>query len=497
MTKTKRLRALTLSSAFVLLTATTTNAAPSPEFDAAGWQSDYRQLKQILEREYANLAWAASPQSGIDLPRLDQRTQNALATAQTDAEARRALEDFIAAFHGGHLQIMANLAPATTPAAPDVQRRPFDAADPVATCASLGFDPGSNPVSFSLPFEVLPNFHLESDGLQTVYRSGIYTASDGRKIGIIRIPHFSMRALPAVCTLAWAQLAADKKPLTNGSVRDAAYALWFTSFHDTIDHLHKVGATALVIDVGNNSGGGDEGDFFPRLLTDAPVQSPALLMVASEAGRAYFNEEISGLEDELKEHPGAQAEAALSKARDFFVDAKAKASTPCDMSWVWHEQRSWTDDGCKRLVPAGYAGGYSATQPKGAFGNQDVSGWLSSPSAFDQYWGMWNGPVYVITNGGTYSSAEMFAADIQDNHIGKTVGTQTGGDGCGFMGNENPPMLTHSHIRLRIPNCVRLRRDGSNEVSGIKPQLPILPTEGEGDAERGLRLLNTIAADVK
>ena len=30
---------------------------------------------------------------------------------------------------------------------------------------------------------------------------------------------------------------------------------------------------------------------------------------------------------------------------------------PCDLTWVWREQRSWTVSPCKRLTEAGSAGG--------------------------------------------------------------------------------------------------------------------------------------------
>ncbi len=47
------------------------------------------------------------------------------------------------------------------------------------------------------------------------------------------------------------------------------------------------------------------------------------------------------------------------------------------------------------------------------------------------------------------------------------------------------------------PNCTRLRADGSNEVAGVKPDLPVLPTEGENDRARAWRLLDTLASDVR
>jgi hypothetical protein len=46
-----------------------------------------------------------------------------------------------------------------------------------------------------------------------------------------------------------------------------------------------------------------------------------------------------------------------------------------------------------------------------------------------------------------------------------------------------------------MPNCVRLRADGSSEVAGIAPDLPIAALEGESARARAARLLSSIVAD--
>ncbi|ESQ87025.1 S41 family peptidase [Asticcacaulis benevestitus] len=469
-------------------------APPSPGFDPAAWRADYDQLKHVLEQNYSSLSWYGSPEGGLNLPRLDHQTRTALAAARSDSEARRAIEQFVTAFRGGHFQVQGDLAPAATPQPSPVAARPIDVTDPEGTCAALGFNPNYN-MAFSVPFEALPEFKLTGDGMHTVWRTGLANVG-GTKVGIIRLQKFAMRGFPATCTLAWAKLAASHAPITSRALRDAAYLMWYSSFGDEIAKLRNAGAALLVIDVGNNTGGDDSGDIFPRLLTDKPVRSAQLMVTSTPAGAAYFDEQIEGIDDVLGEHPSDESQSALNEARTFFVKAKAEAAAPCDLSWVWREQRPWHHLGCTRLVEAGYAGGYKATLPRGAFGsNQDVSSQLSLASGADDIWAMWAGPVYVVTDGKTYSSAEMFSAVIQDNGIGKTVGVKTGGDGCGFMGGDKSVVLDHSHIRLRIPNCVRLRRDGGNEVSGISPDLPVVPTEGEDDRQRAERMLHAVVDD--
>ncbi len=461
--------------------------------DAVAWHRDYAQLKQALEQDYANLAWFASPEGGVHLPRLDRLTRQALRAARNDGEARQAIENFVRAFRDGHFSVLPDQAVPTGVARP-VPARAFDAADPAAACAALGFLPTAR-VAFSLPLESLPSFQLTGDGLASVYRAGLATTASGLKIGVIRIQNFSNRAFPANCPQGFASLKARGDTIDERTLRDEADHRWFAGLSEQIAALKAAGMTALLIDVGSNSGGNDSGDLFPRLLSGQPVRSARLRMATSAAAIAYADEQLRGLDSALKGAPGAEAREALTRARAFFAQAKVQARQPCDMHWVWTRRQAWTGQGCKRLVDVGYAGGFAPTLPRGAFGDQNTAYRLSYPSSADDFWGLWTGPLYVLTDGRTYSSAEMFTAVVQDNHLGKTVGATTGGDGCGFMSGERPKILAHSRMRLRMPDCMRLRADGRNEVAGIAPDLPVLATEGEDSRQRAARVLETIAAD--
>jgi hypothetical protein len=462
-------------------------AAP---FDRAAWQQDYAQLKQALEQGYANLAWKASGAGGVDLPALDRATNEALARAASDAQAIDAIRAFVAGFHDGHFSELPYRAAAPGPAVEpaDAKLTPIDAA---GGCAALGFA-STGSVAFTLPFERLPGFRLVSDGLGSTFRTGTLSRA-GAQIGVIRIQAFRARAFPAACLRSWAALWRKGKPVT----ADAAANQWFADLVEAIRALRQAGATALVIDIGNNSGGDDSGDWAARLFTDRPVRSSRLLMVDAPVSAGYFDEQIESLGKALAGKSSAEGKKALSEALAFFTRQKqAIGQQRCDLSWSWHEQRPWSPTGCNRLVAAGYAGGYSAGLTKGAFGDEDLAGTLSSASMIEEWYAAWTGPTYVVTDQRSYSAAEMFAAVMQDNRIAKIVGARTGQDGCGFMTDGPPLVLTHSRLRFRMPNCLRLRADGSNEEAGITPDIPILPTEKESDRARADRAVAAIAADI-
>ncbi|MDR6146175.1 hypothetical protein QE363_001968 [Sphingomonas sp. SORGH_AS870] len=476
----------------VLSLSATALSAAAP-FDRAAWQQDYAQLKGELLDRYVNLAWKASGAGGVDLPALDRKTMAALASAGNDTEAADAIRAFIAGFHDGHLSELPYLATASTPAR-EPDKATLDLAEPIAGCAALGYA-STGPVVFSLPLESLPGFRLISDGLGSTFRSGLVTRSKVT-IGVVRIQNFRARAFPMACLHAWADLRQAGTAITPDTVREAARMRWLKDMAATIGTLRQAGATTLVIDIGNDSGGDDSGDWTPRLLTDRPVRSARLMMADAPIAARYFAEEIGDIDEALAATRSRDAKTALADARTFFSrQAAAIGRHRCDLSWVWREQRNWSPSNCNRLLPAGYAGGYSPGLPGDVYSDANAAAALSSAATVRQFYGSWTGATYVIADKRSYSSAEMFAAVMQDNRIGKLVGDRTGGDGCGFMTDDDPIVLRHSRLRFRVPNCMRLRADGTNEEAGVVPDLPVLPTEGESDRARGERALRTIGSD--
>jgi hypothetical protein len=256
----------------------------------------------------------------------------------------------------------------------------------------------------------------------------------------------------------------------------------------------------VIVDVAGNSGGNDSGDWLTRLFTANDVHSARLFLTAHESADNYFNEQSDNLHEVAKKTPtkNVAAHNAINEAINAFGLRHDKISTGrCDLGWTWKEQRPWSPLGCNNLIDAGYASGQSDYLPPGSFGDQDVAAAIYWAANVDTYRGAWIGPVYVLVDNKTTSSAEMFAATMKDNGIAKIVGRQTGGAGCGFMGEVAPLVLPNSHLRFRVPNCVRLRKDDSDEVAGIAPDLKIVPRQGESGRDQAFRLIESVGADLK
>lgn len=490
----KQARALALVLPLVCALGTATAATP---FNRQPWLKDYAYLKTALEERYANLAWFGSAQSGVELPALDRRTLRALNAADSDEVAKVALLAFVSSFHDGHFSSVGTLQPKQgdlpTPPKPDYSKM-----NATEGCAALGYVPVRS-VAFSLPFESLPGTTLESDGLSRIFRAGVVTASDGTRFGIVRISRFRQEdASPAGCVQAWKAQQAVGGAIDTHAVTEAASGIWYATLAAQLKHFREQQVAAVIVDVGGNSGGNDSGDWAVRMFTEGEVHSARLLMSAAPLANLYFDEQLGDLHSAQKEEGISQeARQALQEAVGAFEARKAGvAARGCKLSWVWSEQRPWEPFGCSRLIDAGYASGQASYLPAHAFGNEKVAESIYWAASVDSMRGAWGGPVYVLTDGQTASSAEMFAALMHDSGVARIVGRPTVGDGCGFMADVPPVELPNSHLRFRVPNCVRLRADGSNEVAGVQPDLPVLPTAGESDRNRAYRVLETVAADL-
>lgn len=488
-------------AAVAALSGVSVSSAPAQRLDRGAWQQDYALLKQALEKRYSNLAWFASPEGGVNLPALDRRTRSALQTAESDDDARDAILGFVRAFHDGHFSQLVSLDTATTVKSAQPPVVPYARGDAATGCAGLGYAPGGLP-QFSVPFEGLPGFHLIADGIGTPFRAGVLTADDPAvRVGIVRIPVFEELASQALCLKA---LARDdlwnpagrvmRAPLRRTVERD-----WYETLAGILRTFTAEGVAAVIVDVGNNSGGDDSGDIAARLFTTKPLHSSPLWMSQdSAASNAYFIEQSDALHDAQRlDSNGTAGRAAAAALATFARGQRELAKNSCPMDWVWQTRRSWSANTCRRLVEAGSAGGPLGYLSPDSAHNTEAARQLHWPTTIVPLWGSWTGPLYVLTDSRTYSSAEMFAAVLQNNAAAKTIGTRTGGDGCGFMTDPAPLVLPHSRLRFRVPNCVRMRADGTDEVAGVKPDIPVLPTEGESARARAKRLVDEVVADTK
>lgn len=464
-------------------------------YSKKGWSDDFAFLKENLERYYANLQWFASPQGGVDLPELARRTSELLHNARDDEEAAAAIRLFVQRIHDGHLREVPKVLPILPklkePIKPDFKSLTVDQA-----CAAAGFSL-VNGDSFSLPFESIKGFSLISSGYENGFRTGIYITEDGKRIGVLRLASFRETDYPAVCRQIWTQLKNEKTELSERAIRAEMSYQWLATLSGAVMSLKQRNAQVLVIDLAGNGGGNDSGDWSTRIFSSKAINSAPLLLVSAVAER-YANDQISKLTRSKEVAPGERPDLVqlAEEKLGYFEQGKRISAANCDMSWVWAQQRPWLSNSCG-LVRSGFASGAVPFLAKVSDDLVDYTMYIYWPAISDPYQGTWSRNTYVLIDGQTASSAEMFAATMVDNGAARTIGSRTRGSGCGNMMPPKVITLPNSGMRFRIPDCVRLRRDGTDEVAGIEPNIPVEITEGESPRARGARLMALIARDTE
>ena len=175
-------------------------------------------------------------------------------------------------------------------------------------CAALGYGDKSQ-VAFSLPFESLQAFKLETDGMSSAFRAGL-VAWNGARVGLVRIKNFSMRQYPSECERTWS--TSPKRARSDAKFDDLVTDAWFTTLAAQLRRFRTEHVDILLVDVGSNSGGNDSGEWTPRLLTAKAVRSARLLMSAAPVAQTYIDEADRGNQNGAgsRFHGGATGESA-------------------------------------------------------------------------------------------------------------------------------------------------------------------------------------------
>ncbi len=460
-----------------------------PRFSKDNWLEDFAQLKQALEHSYSNLAWFASPQSGVDIPGLNQTTLHSLQVSTTDDEARNAILYFVDSFHDGHFSALSTLAPSSVPVKPIPDFR-FRRNDPEAGCAALGFSLNGT-VAFSLPFESLPGFHLLREGTDQPFHAGTVTLKSGKRVGLLRLAEFDDAVYPSLCIASWHRDVWDKHGILRPAVlQEYVTAAWYGSLSRLFRRWRRQGVSAVLVDLGDNPGGDDSGNDSAGLMSGKPIHSARVFVSQDRtASGELLDENLRKLTLEFPSAASDRLQAIRNESVRSFRKSETDLDASCSLDWVWITQRDWNTMPCRRLVPAGSAGGPVDYLDPSTTEDQKAAELLYRPSKYVRLWRSWTEPLFILTDSRSYSSAEMLAAMLQDNGAAKIIGARTGGDGCGFMDGPAPVTLRHSKMRFRIPNCIRLRSDGTDEVAGVKPDISIVPTAGEDRRARASRVL--------
>jgi len=451
-----------------------TNQPQANIFDPAPWLEDFHQVLSEMSSHYANLEWAVDDRK-MDLPRLRLDTEAKLNAATTELDARRILDQFLASFGDGHLEIEWPKSGAQPTPAPTKAQ---------SLCARMGYSNRNHP---GLDFSLVPEFASLNTPETTLFPGGLLRLHN-RVLGIIRIGLFSEHAYPEVCEQAVRDLHMEKNAECDAKCDDqielATANLLTSALVRRANALAAAGATALLIDITHNGGGSDWVEAPPRALSSIPLRDAKMAFIKHEHWTKQLQERLRDVQTDLKQPTDSQT--LLRDAADKLEKAIGASKQTCQRAAVW-------DTGklpCSLLVKEPlFASGIMASAKPGSLAALSSKEALFQPSRYTYFENPRQLPLYVLVDRGTWSAAEYFAALLQDNHAAIVIGELTGGAGCGYTDGGIPAELKNSGAQLKMPDCVRFRADGSNEVNGITPDI-LLPWSGhDSDFQRVSKLL--------
>jgi hypothetical protein len=474
-------------------TASRPPATPVPAggaVDTAAWLADLAQLRHALTRQYPNLEWAVE-RRGIALGELSRNTEAALRAAPSDAAARSIVEAFLNAFGDGHLEVRWPSPSGATPAgAPAAAAR--EPARPAGVCERLGYRRARR--GGGIRFDLLPGFRWLASPDSAYFRAGVMVAGDDR-LGVLRIASFEDDIHPELCETAARALgiaadAACDETCADRVARETANQLT-AALERRIAELQAAGITRLLVDVTSNGGGTNWVEAAARTLTPVALRGARQGFIRHPHYVRAFDADIARLVRDSAASRG-EVRVRIGRALEVLRRQRREASLACDRSGMWEGRAP----GCSLVVsdPPRYSTGALAYAPPESVDTTAAWRALYHPARYRHREGVYRGPLMVLVDRGTVSAAEYFAALMMDNSAGVVAGAPTFGAGCGYTNGGIPTVLPHSRGRVLIPDCVRYRASGSNEVEGVAPDLPIPWRPNDTPLQRARRVLETLVS---
>jgi hypothetical protein len=433
-------------------------------FDRDAWTADFEQLKRDLEHNYANLKWAG-PAKQVNLAALNRSALDALTRARSNSQARASLAEFLAGFRDGHLRIesgppkpvvaLMNLLPRNQE--PTITFR-MTAAD---VCAALGFKSKRHGLAIEHP-------GLTRDAGR-VFAGGTLTIPDGRSFAVIRIPLFNQYDYGASCEAAWQSFRAGQVGSCDQECQSdfehAAKLEVSAQLAREARQLTRNARGGLVIDLTGNGGGSEWADYAAIALTRTTLQAPGIAFVRGAHWARSFQEDIDEFSKNAVRDSSAAADLEIARAM------QDSALVSCELGAIW--TRSDVQPACWNVV-------VQAPYIDNAYARE-----LRQPHPY-------SGKLFIMVDERTASASELFAAVLQDNGVAKVIGSRSYGAGCGYTNGGINVTLRNSALKIRMPDCARLRASGANEYEGIVPDVTV--AWGDTDATRGAALATALGS---
>ncbi len=439
------------------------------------WLKDYEAMKKYMSEAYANLEWARKK---IDLVELDKKTIEELKKVASDQEAKQVLDKFLKTFQDGHLKLTEVK---TESNQSNNETQSFSPDTPGnKVCSEIGFKFRFN--RFSLPFENIPNYQIISTN-KDYFLSGIFSLQNGKRFGVLNINLFSHTGFWNNCLETWEEF---RTKLTEDCKGECLEKFYFaaanhlsTKLTEQIKVLQENKIDILIVDIGGNGGGTNWVEPAARIISPKPIQSTFFSFIRHPHWVKILEENLQTISDDLaRKDLTKQQINYLKTAKSLIEKHLAEAKNPCDRMHFWItivEQKNCT---LLNTTPALTSGVFEKISSK-EIANLKSKDILFKSNDYEFEESVYKGKLIVLVDRKTASAAENFASYIQATKSGAVIGEKTLGAGCGYVNGGTQYFLPNSKLKLDMPDCVRYRADGVNEVEGIKPDVQLWETNDD------------------
>ena len=438
-------------------------AAAGEPYDPAPWLADLEQARMAFATKYADLEWEVRVRK-LDLNAVFAQTRARLRGARSDADARAAFDALARRFVDRHVHF----------SWPQAQADPAHG----LSCTALGYNPQMQGAPLAA---LIPGFEPLIPSPSERFPAGVLRVG-AHKVAVVKVPLFSPRGFPALCEAAIVALQLGPAQSCEAECADRIDA-WASDrltreWAATLEVLAASGADTLLVDIADNGGGSEWAEAAARMVSGVRLNSMPMYFVKGEHWARRLGLKEDALRAAAQDAPEADRRWLEGQA-DLVHERRRDAENPCDGSPLWKGARpecAWLGDGF-------YSTGLLQSADPEKLRSKPWAALVFSPMQYPYQPGVWQGPLVVLVNDGTGSAAEQFAAELHDNRAAIIVGTRTVGAGCGYTDGGTPTTLTHSRAVLRLPDCVRVRADGTNLAEGLQPDVPVAL---RADASRAL-----------
>jgi hypothetical protein len=478
------------TTVFALLVLAAGSVSHAQDFKTDVWLEDFAQLKREMSASYANLDWAIENR-GLDLKQLSEQTESRLLQARNEAEAKKIIESFLDAFGDGHLSVQWAQNKVNNSSTAD-NTQPVS---PIPICERLGYQ--SHNQTPRIAFTRLNNFREIKTEDSKYFSIGVLRVAANKDVGVIKIVIFSERAFPDLCEQAATEMNLTKDSPCDDECEDrverSAANLLTAALARQVEALKRNKTSALLVDISGNGGGTNWVEPAARILSAKSLRSPRQQLIRHEHWTKQLKWRLETIEADARQSASPNREL-LQQGANILRKAILESQQLCDRRGVWENRKP--DCSLVATTPPLYPQSVLPFAKPAALPDKPSSRFLFYPSRYAYREGVYSGQLMVLVDQGTWSSAEYFAAMLRDNNAATIIGEPTGGAGCGYTNGGIQTFLKNSGARVKIPDCVRLRADGSNEVTGITPDVFIPWRPNDNRYQRVKRVFDVLSEHI-